>query len=214
MHAYVAGMTFETSFKHVFKPGNPSLPPLLLLHGTGGTEQDLIGLSETVAPGRALLSPRGQVLENGMPRFFRRFAEGVLDEDDIRKRSADLATFITDARQAYGIAAPVALGYSNGANIAAALLLLYPELLSGAVLLRAMAPFKVLPPVTLPATKILLLSGQQDQMIPQEEAARLAIHLEKSGAKLEHKSFPTGHGLTQPDVTEITRHLAGTEHRP
>ena len=207
-------MTFETSFTHVFKPGDKGLPPLLLLHGTGGTEQDLIGLGETAAPGRALLSPRGQVLENGMPRFFRRFAEGVLDEDDIRKRSADLATFITDARQAHGISAPVALGYSNGANIAAALLLLYPELLSGAVLLRAMAPFKELPPVTLPATKILLLSGQQDQMIPLKEATRLATHLQRSGANLEHKSFPTGHGLTQPDLNEITRFLAGTEHRP
>ena len=212
MTAYLAGMTFETSFKHVFKPGNLSLPPLLLLHGTGGTEHDLIGLGETVAPGRALLSPRGQVLENGMPRFFRRFAEGVLDEDDIRKRSADLATFITDARQAYGISAPVALGYSNGANITAALLLLYPDLLSGAVLLRAMAPFKELPPVTLPATKILLLSGQHDQMIPLAEANRLASHLKNSGAAINHQSYPTGHGLTQPDITEITRFLAATEN--
>ena len=214
MHAYLADMTFETSFKHLYKPGDASLPPLLLLHGTGGNEHDLIGLGEAVAPGRALLSPRGQVLENGMPRFFRRFAEGLLDEDDIRKRGAELAGFITDARQAYGLAAPVALGYSNGANIAAALLLLYPDIFAGAVLLRAMAPFKQLPAVTLPATRVLLLSGQNDQMIPLTEASRLAVHLQKSGAILEHKSFPTGHGLTQPDLTEITRFLAGTEHRP
>ena len=204
-------MTFETSFKHVFKPGDVALPPLLLLHGTGGTEHDLIGLGESVAPGRALLSPRGQVLENGMPRFFRRFAEGVLDEDDIRKRSADLAAFIAGAREAYGIAAPMALGYSNGANIAAALLLLYPGLLSGAVLLRAMAPFKQLPAVTLPGTKVLLLSGQNDQMIPLADATRLASHLQNSGATVKHQSFPTGHGLTQPDITEVTRFIAGAE---
>ena len=114
--------------------------PLLLLHGTGGDEDDLVPLGRMVAPGAALLSPRGKVLENGMPRFFRRLAEGVFDENDVRARAHELADFIDAAREHYGIAAPVALGYSNGANIAAAVMLLRPEALAGGILLRAMVP--------------------------------------------------------------------------
>ena len=129
------------SFTHRFEPAaEPGSPPLLLLHGTGGDEDDLMPLGRALAPGTALLSPRGKVLEAGMPRFFRRLAEGVFDEDDVRRRADELADFITEARAAYSLEAPIAVGFSNGANIAAALLLLRPEALAGAALLRAMTP--------------------------------------------------------------------------
>src|SRR5262249_53858387 len=131
----------QLSFIHRFELGVRSgARPLLLLHGTGGNEHDLIPLGQMVAPGASLLSPRGKVLEQGMPRFFRRLAEGVFDEDDVRDRTYELADFIAAARQRYGIAAPVALGYSNGANIAAAVMLLRQDALAGGILLRAMVP--------------------------------------------------------------------------
>src|SRR5258707_15352404 len=113
----------ELSFIHRFERGaRPASRPLLILHGTGGNEDDLLPLGKAIAPGAPLLSVRGKVLEHGMPRFFRRLAEGVFDEDDVRRRAGELADFVDAARRHYGIAAPVALGYSNGANIAAAVL--------------------------------------------------------------------------------------------
>ena len=134
-------MALDLSYIHRFEPGaDPTLPPVLLLHGTGGDEADLVPLGREVAPGAALLSPRGNVLEGNMPRFFRRFREGLFDEEDVRRRARELADFVAAARHAYGLAQPLALGYSNGANIAAALLLLHPKALAGAILLRAMAP--------------------------------------------------------------------------
>ncbi len=211
MIAYLKGMAFETPFQYVFKPGRPDKQPLLLLHGTGGNEHDLIDLAETVAPARALLSPRGRVLENGMPRFFRRFAEGQFDEDDVRVRAAELASFVRDASKSYGLSKPVALGFSNGANIAAALLTLYPDLLAGAVLLRAMVPFKSMPPSALTGVPVLLVSGAQDAMIPKPDSDRLASWLRENGAILTHNNLPTGHGLTQTDVSHMTQFLAQQE---
>lgn len=156
----------KLSFVHRYEPAaDASRPPLLLLHGTGGDENDLIDLGHLVAPGAALLSPRGKVLEGGMPRFFRRLAEGVFDEDDVRRRANELADFIDEARAAYGLPAPVAVGFSNGANIAAATLLLRPEALAGAVLLRAMVPLSQPPAVNLTGKPILILSGSMDLMI-------------------------------------------------
>jgi phospholipase/carboxylesterase len=207
MNAYVVLMTIDTPFIHIFQQGEANKRPLLLLHGTGGNEQDLLGLAATVAPGRSLLSPRGRVLENGMPRFFKRFAEGKFDEDDIRLRSAELAEFVGKASAAHNLKVPIALGFSNGANIAAALLVLYPKLLAGAVLLRAMAPFKVMPQVDLTGVNVLLSSGATDSMIPKPESDRLAAHLTQSGATLTHKTLPTGHGLVQTDITYITEFL-------
>jgi len=132
----------DLGFIHRFIPATqPGRPPLLLLHGTGGDENDLVPLGAQLSPGSALLSPRGKVLENGMPRFFRRLAEGVFDLADLKVRTAELGDFIAAARKAYGIDAPVAVGFSNGANIAASLLLTRPDLLAGAVLMLGVRQF-------------------------------------------------------------------------
>jgi phospholipase/carboxylesterase len=161
----------------------------------------LIPLARLIAPTASLLSPRGKVLENGMPRFFRRLAEGVFDEDDVRRRANELADFVTNARARYGIAAPIALGYSNGANIAAAVLLLRPTELAGAILLRAMPPFVHPNPVKLDGTPVLIVSGARDPVIQPESAAKLASLLKRYGAAVEHRVFPVGHELSQADVT-------------
>ncbi|MBR0956392.1 alpha/beta hydrolase [Bradyrhizobium japonicum] len=192
----------ETAFIHRFEPATSAgSPPLLLLHGTGGDENDLLGLGEMISPGSALLSPRGRVLEHGMPRFFRRLAEGVFDEDDVRRRARELGDFVVEARQRYGLAAPVAVGFSNGANIAAALLLLRPEALSGAILLRAMVPLSDPPNPALGGKPVLLLSGQADPIVPASNSARLAALLSDAGARVDHKVLPSGHQLSQADVT-------------
>jgi len=190
-----------SAFIYRFEPGTrPEATPLLLLHGTGGNESDMLALGRTVAPDAALLSPRGKVLEHGMARFFRRLAEGVFDEDDVRRRAHELADFVDNARTLYGIPAPVALGYSNGANIAAAMLLLHPEVLSGAVLLRAMVPLTTAPPVDLAAKPVLIISGAQDPIVTAENAARLADLLRASRATVDHRVLPAGHGLSDADV--------------
>jgi phospholipase/carboxylesterase len=197
----VAPSSADLSFAHRFEPATPpAASPLLLLHGTGGNEDDLPPLGRMIAPRSALLSPRGKVLENGMPRFFRRLAEGLFDEDDVRRRADELADFVEAARKRYGIAAPIAVGYSNGANIAAAILLLRPQVLSGAVLLRAMAPFAHFEGGKLADKPVLILSGASDPIIPADNAARLAATLAQAGAGVEHRTLPTGHQLSQADV--------------
>jgi phospholipase/carboxylesterase len=192
----------ELSFHHRFEPGaRPSARPLLLLHGTGGDENDLIPLGRMVAPGAPLLSPRGKVLESGMPRFFRRLAEGVFDEADVRLRAGELADFIAGARATYGLAAPIALGYSNGANIAAAVLLLRPEALAGAILLRAMTPLARVDAVgSLAGKGALIVSGADDPIAPPANAARLKAMLEAAGARVEQRILAAGHELSQADV--------------
>ena len=201
--------TTALSFTHRFEPGTgPGRPPLLLLHGTGGDEADLLPLGRALSPGSALLSPRGKVLENGMPRFFRRLAEGVFDEDDLRRRADELAGFVAEARQAYGLAAPVAVGFSNGANIAAALLLLRPEVLAGAALLRAMVPLRDPPAADLAGRPVLILSGAADPIVPAGNAARLAAMLTAAGAAVRHETVPAGHGLSQADLA-ITKDWLG-----
>ncbi len=191
----------DLGFIHRYIPATqPGLPTLLLLHGTGGDENDLVPLAQQLLPGAAMLSPRGKVLEHGMPRFFRRLAEGVFDMADLKIRTAELAAFIADARKAYGLPAPLAIGFSNGANIAASLLLTQPGLLHGAVLFRAMLPFEPEPLPDLAGKPVLLLSGGSDQMIPASAAKRLAEILQAAGADLAYKTLPTGHGLTQNDL--------------
>lgn len=204
-----------TDFIHRFEPATSAgSPPLLLLHGTGGDENDLLGLGKMISPGSALLSPRGRVLEHGMPRFFRRLAEGVFDEEDVRRRALELGDFVADARKQYGIAAPVAVGFSNGANIAAALLLLKPDVLAGAILLRAMVPLSD-PPKNEPAKaelggkQVLLLSGQADPIVPASNSVRLAALLTQAGVSVTHKVLPAGHQISQADVT-LARNWIGS----
>jgi phospholipase/carboxylesterase len=198
-------MSAGLSFVHRYEPATEAArPPLLLLHGTGGDEHDLIPLGRMLAPGAALLSPRGKVLEGGMLRFFRRLREGVFDEEDIRRRAHELADFVETARVAYGLPAPVAVGFSNGANIAAALLLLRPGVLGGAALLRAMVPLRSPPAAALAGTSVLILSGATDPIVPAANAIQLAAMLTEAGATVRHEALPGGHGLTQADL-DITR---------
>jgi phospholipase/carboxylesterase len=200
-------MTQNLSFIHRFEPGTSTAAPLLLLHGTGGDENDLLPLGKALAPDRALLSPRGKVLENGMPRFFRRLAEGVFDEPDVIKRAHELADFIAEAGKVYKLAKPVAVGFSNGANIAAAILLLRPEALSGAILLRAMVPLKNPPKAELAQKRVLIISGASDPIIPASNATLLATMLRNAHAEVQHETLPTGHSLTQNDVTLASKWL-------
>jgi len=199
----------DGGFVHRFVPGaNADSRALLLLHGTGGDENDLLPLGQMIAPGAALLSPRGKVLENGMPRFFRRLAEGVFDHEDVVRRAHELADFVAAATRAHGLARPVAVGFSNGANIAAAMLLLRPEVLDGAVLIRAMVPLPDPPAADLSGRRVLILSGAMDPIVPEEDAAELAAQLSTAGAAVEHEVLPAGHGLTQADVTLARRWFA------
>jgi phospholipase/carboxylesterase len=197
-------MSARLSFVHRYEPATePERPPLLLLHGTGGDEHDLVPLGRMIAPGAALLSPRGKVLEGGMPRFFHRLAEGVFDEDDVRRRAHELADFVEEARETYGLAAPVAVGFSNGANIAVALLLLRPGTLAGAALLRAIVPLQRPLAADLTGTPVLILSGEADPIVPAANAARLASMLTGAGANVRHESLSSGHGLTQADFEMV-----------
>jgi phospholipase/carboxylesterase len=194
-------MSEALSYIHRFEKGEqPDARPLLLLHGTGGDENDLVPLGRMIAPNAPLLSPRGKVLENGMPRFFRRLADGVFDEDDVRKRAVELADFVAEARARYGIAVPIALGYSNGANVAAAILLLRPETLAGAILLRATVPLSQTSPVDLTGKPVMIASGARDPMMSLERATHLAVLLQGYGAAVDHRILPSGHELSQADV--------------
>jgi predicted esterase len=191
----------QPDFIHEFVPGS-SQRTLLLLHGTGGNERDLIPLGRELDPSAALLSPRGKVLENGMPRFFRRLAEGVFDLEDLKKRTNELADFVTIAAQHYGFAADkvVAVGYSNGANIAASMLLLRPEILSAAILFRVMVP--LIPEIrpNLSAVRVWIGAGTSDPIIPTSETKRLAELIRSAGADVTIRFFQASHALTVDDV--------------
>lgn len=194
------------TFNHRFVERAPDGPPvtLLLLHGTGGNEDDLLPLGRQLLPGAALLSPRGKVLEHGQPRFFRRLAEGVFDIDDLIIRSHELARFVEAAVKTYHAEQTklIAVGYSNGANIAASMLLLEPNVLSGAVLFRAMVP---LVPLTLPdlqAVSVFLSAGRMDPIVPAENTQRLAELLSKGGAHVDLRWMDASHGLTTADIDQ------------
>ena len=192
----------DLGFVHRFLPGAPDRPVLLLLHGTGGDESDLLPLGEALAPGAARLSPRGKVLENGMPRFFRRLAEGVFDLEDLRRRTDELADFVSSAMAHYGLGErrPVAVGFSNGANIAAALLLLRPTILGGALLMRPMVP---LVPETLPdlsGVRVQINAGQVDPLVPPPQSEALEKLLANAGAKVTTTWIAGGHALTREDL--------------
>jgi phospholipase/carboxylesterase len=197
---------------HLFLPADATHagPPLLLLHGTGGDERDLLPLRDLLAPGSAVLAVRGTVLEHGMPRFFRRLREGVFDEDDLRGQAEDLATFVGAASTAYGIdgGSLVAVGFSNGANIASALLLQHPGLLRGAVLLSAMVPFAEPPAADLDGALVVVSNGRRDPMIPLGLTARLVTQLRDHGARVVELPHPGGHQI-DPGVLPQVRELLG-----
>jgi phospholipase/carboxylesterase len=197
-------------FTHVFHPGDPART-LLLLHGTGGDENDLVPLGQQLAPGAGILSPRGKVLENGMPRFFRRLAVGQLDIPDLLERTDELAEFIAAAADEYDLepAGITAIGLSNGANIAASLLFRRPESLGAAALLRPMLPYPPPEGLDLAGTPVLVASGGRDQFVPAGESKALEEALTAAGAAVEFLFDPdAGHGLTQPDLLATRDWLA------
>jgi predicted esterase len=189
---------------------------LLLLHGTGGDESDLLPVASLLRPGAAVFSPRGKVLEHGMPRFFRRLAEGVFDHEDLVARTHELAAWVRAAVAENGRAADrvVAVGFSNGANIAASLLLLHPGLLRGAVLFRAMVPFEPQAAPDLAGTAVFLGEGAQDPLIPPALGERLAQILRDGGADVTLRWQPGGHALTRPDVEAAAAWLAAAFPEP
>jgi predicted esterase len=210
---------FIEGFQHRFEPGSagPSArPTLLMLHGTGGNENDLVPLGKELWPGAAILSPRGQVLERGMPRFFRRLAEGVFDQEDLALRTDQLARFITAAAKQYRFdpAGVIAVGFSNGANVAASLMLRHPGVLAGAVLYRAMVPFEPSGPLVLPATPVWLGAGRFDPIIPAENVQRLADILQSAGAKVTLDWRDEGHNLTQEEVEAAAAWLRELSFKP
>lgn len=213
-------MPILSHYHYLFEPGSdlpavgpakagPPAPPLLLLHGTGGDEHDLVPLARQLSPGSALLSPRGNVIERGAPRFFARLAEGVFDPVEITRRTHELADFIAAATAHHGIDPTrlTALGFSNGANIAACLLFLRPESLLAAALLR---PMVVLEPATLPrldSNQVLISSGRLDPIMPLDHPQRLAGLFRTAGATVDLQIHPASHQLVPADLAVVTRWL-------
>jgi phospholipase/carboxylesterase len=200
----------DLGFVHRFVPAeDENRTPLLLLHGTGGNESDLIPLGLQLSPGAALLSPRGKVSENGMPRFFKRRAEGVFDVEDLNARTEELGHFLDAARKSYGLAKPIAVGFSNGANIAWSLLLNRPDALKGVVLIRGMMPFDPPQKPRLDGLPVLILNGGEDPIVPAETRDRLDRVLREAGADVRYEVLPAGHHLTRQDLTLASEWLKG-----
>jgi phospholipase/carboxylesterase len=200
----------ELVHRFVTGEGRAASTTLLLLHGTGGDENDLLPLGASLLPGAAILSPRGAVRERGMPRFFARLSEGVFDLEDLAARTEQLIRFVNGAIVKYALDAHriVAVGFSNGANIAASVLLTEAGILQGAVLIRAMVPFEPARPVALGGTPVLLLSGQWDPIATPEQARRLEQLLANAGAAPTLTFFDAGHELTRGDIAAAASFLA------
>ena len=196
---------FDSQFQHQFLAGNSGEKTVLALHGTGGTERDLVGLAQKLFPGASVLAPRGNISERGAARFFARHAEGVFDLESLHHETAKLASFVEDAAQNYGFdAANVwALGFSNGANIAASLLLSHPHVLKGAVLLRAMTPFSPERVPDLRGKSVFLASGQYDPIVEISDVAGLADLLRNGGADVKHEIVAADHGLVGHEIETI-----------
>lgn len=189
--------------RHIFQQGTDlTAPVLVLLHGTGGTERDLLPLAQTISPGSSLLSIRGNVLENGMPRFFRRLAEGVFDEEDLIFRTKELNDFLDDAAVEHGFdrSNVVAVGYSNGANIAGSLLFHYPDALRGAILHHPMVPRRGIQLPDLSGTPIFIGAGSNDPICSPQETEELQSLLSEAGAETQVHWENAGHQLTRSEV--------------
>jgi phospholipase/carboxylesterase len=200
--------TSDLNQKQRIKDNNDSFT-FLLLHGTGGNEDDLIPVGQMLSSSASLLSPRGKVMENGMPRFFKRLSEGVFDMEDLKFRTKELADFVKEASKVYSfdLNRTIAVGFSNGANIAASLLLSYPETIKGAILFRAMVPFRpdILPELS--GKKILLSAGTFDPIVSKSQIEDLLKILQKSGADANLKWQQSGHDLTQSDISNAKEWL-------
>ena len=203
------------TYHHVFEPGSePAAPPLLLLHGTGGNEHDLVRLGRAISPGSALLAPRGDVSEGGALRFFARLAEGVFDPQEITRRTQAMGDFLAAAGAHYKIdlSRLIAVGFSNGANIAATLLLLRPETLGGGILLRPMVVLdQAAAPGTLAGKRVLLCHGSTDPLVPPDDPMRLAALLRAGGADVKVESIPASHALTSQDLAAAQSWLRTTK---
>ena len=188
--------------KHIFKEGNADLPVLLLLHGTGGTEEDLLPLAELIAPEHSILSVRGNVSENGMPRFFKRLSEGVFDEEDLIERTHELNAFINDSAEQYGFDRTnvIAIGYSNGANIAASLLFHDKNALRGAILHHPMVPLRSIKLPDLSEKQIFIGAGENDPICSSDETRELKQLLGNAGAEVTVHWEMSGHQLTQSEA--------------
>ncbi|MBY7144918.1 alpha/beta hydrolase [Virgibacillus sp. NKC19-3] len=189
--------------KHIFQKGNnPSKPTLLLLHGTGGTEHDLLSLADKIDPDANILSVRGNVTENGMPRFFRRLAEGVFDEEDLISRTKELNTFLDEAAKKYEFNRNhiLAIGYSNGANIAASLLFHYNNALKGAILHHPMVPRKGMQLPDLAGKNVFIAAGTNDPICSPQESEELKSLLEGANANVKLHWESSGHQLTMKEV--------------
>jgi predicted esterase len=200
----------DLGFVHRFRPGAPgSRDTLVVLHGTGGTEDDLLGLAQTVAPAAAVISPRGKVLEAGAPRFFRRLAEGVFDPAEVRARGEELAEFIQAAVARYELDANCvfALGYSNGANIASTMMLIEPDLIRSAVLLRPMLVFEPEEKTDLAGRSALISAGRVDPIVPTASVEKLARLLQERGAEVTLKWQLGGHNLVPSEIKEAAEWL-------
>jgi predicted esterase len=195
VHRYLSGKNGDT---------------LLLLHGTGGDESDLLPLGAKLAPRAGLLGVRGKVLENGMPRFFKRLAMGIFDQEDLKFRTNELADFVTVAAETYGFDRKkvTAFGYSNGANIAASLLFRRPEILASAILLRPMVPFLPDQLPQLAGKGIYIAGGRQDPIVPPEQTENFAELLRKAGADVTVAWHSGGHELTAPEIERAKQWFA------
>ena len=205
-------MIEDLGFVHRFVPAEDSASgeTLIVLHGTGGNEDDLVGIGQTVAPGAAILSPRGNVLENGAPRFFKRLAEGVFDPKEVRSRAEELIHFIRAAVARYDLDASriYALGYSNGANIASTVMFIEPRLLQGAVLFRPMLVYEPEKQGDLSSASVFISAGRMDPIVPVKSVERLAELFESSRAETTLKWQQTGHNLVPSEVREAADWLA------
>jgi phospholipase/carboxylesterase len=193
--------------EHIYIQGKPEAPVLLLLHGTGGNERDLLMVAELIDPNATVLGVRGNVSENGMPRFFRRLAEGVFDEEDLVFRTKELDTFIGEAAMKYGFNRDriVAVGYSNGANIAASLMYHYKNTFYGAILFHAMVPLRNIDLPDLSDVAVFMGAGKRDPLIPAVETKELAEVLRAARASVTEHWEEGGHQLTREEVEAAKR---------